>query len=116
MKTPLLKETTRREYLQEQELHTLGSTHGHSLDGGGSRRGSVRRNSSITIAHEALKYRESLAKDSVARRIAKGKISKKQGIDELKKAYTTVAHTLDLEESEIEYSTNLSSGLTEEEA
>ena len=79
------------------------------------RRASDRRGSSIAIAHEALKIRESMAKESVARRVAKGKINKKQATAELKKAYTTVAHTLDLEQLAMEYDTNLEDGLTSEQ-
>ena len=69
-----------------------------------------RRNSSIVIAHEEMKIKQSNAKEYVARILKKGQISKSQATAELKKAYTTVAHQLDLEQRAIEYETDLTGG------
>jgi magnesium-transporting ATPase (P-type) len=68
--------------------------------------------SDVIAAAEELKFNAQQAKQTVEDRVKQGKISKKEAASELKKAYTTLAHTYDREKLAQEYETSLDKGLT----
>jgi len=72
--------------------------------------------SDVIAAAEELKFGQAQKKQVVEDRLKDGKISKKQAENELKKAYTTMAHTYDKNRLEKEYNTSMESGLTEDQA
>eukprot|EP01083_Nonionella_stella_P006622 19209_1 len=72
--------------------------------------------SDVIAAAEELKFTQAQQKQVVDDRLAQGKISKKQAQAELKKAYTTMAHTYDRTELQKHFDTDLEDGLTEERA
>jgi len=72
--------------------------------------------SDVIAAAEELKFGQAQKKQVVEDRLKDGKISKKQAESELKKAYTTMAHTYDKNRLEKEYSTSMEEGLSVSQA
>jgi len=72
--------------------------------------------SDVIAAAEELKFGQAQKKQVVEDRLADGRISKKQAESELKKAYTTMAHTYDKNRLEKEYQTSMTEGLTTQKA
>ena len=61
-------------------------------------------------------YRERKVKQSISYQMSHGQMTRKDGLNELKKAYTTRAHLLDRDELETEYETDINNGLTTDQA
>lgn len=72
--------------------------------------------SDVIAAAEELKFSQAQTKQVIEDRVKQGKISKEQAQSELKKAYTTLAHTFDRAELEKEYETSLEKGLSTQQA
>ena len=68
--------------------------------------------SDVIAAAEELKFKQAQRKEVIEDRVKAGKISKKEAQNELKKAYSTLAQTMDKETLEKEYNTSLENGLS----
>ena len=76
----------------------------------------VYSSSDIITAAEEIKFKQEQVKNRVDQEVASGKKTQKQADDELRKAYTTLAHTYDRAKLAKEYKTDLEKGLTREQA
>jgi len=72
--------------------------------------------SDVIAAAEELKFSAQRKKQAVESQLKQGKISKKDAAKELKKAYTTLAHTYDRVKLAEEYQTSMEKGLTTDKA
>ena len=66
-------------------------------------------------AFSEIKFKQHESQQKIKNRLKKKKITKKQATDDLKRAYKTLAHTLDKETLEKEYETSLINGLSIEQ-
>ncbi|ETO06422.1 hypothetical protein RFI_30974 [Reticulomyxa filosa] len=68
--------------------------------------------SDVIAAAQDIKFKQQQTAEKVEREVKAGKITAGEAQQELRKAYTTIAHTLDKMELAKEYETDLENGLT----
>eukprot|EP01084_Bolivina_argentea_P229750 387693_1 len=75
----------------------------------------INSSTELISAFSHISQRQSEKASVIKNREKSGKIESKEATSELKKAYTTLAHTLDKEQLETEYKTSITNGLTTQE-